>query len=159
MLARRCMRPGRRATAIDRCAVEFDSCALLDAWSATCRHPSGLDERPERVRISLPERCRFEAELVACAVFVEPSVSANEVEAHVPVADAENVGSHLTDGSAALLDRLLEATTGGAGFAWPDQVIDYVRTAAWSRRVWVAVRMPSRRGGSVETTSTGEGPR
>ena len=85
--------------------------------------------------------------------------SANEVDAHVPVADAENVGSHLTDGSGALLDRLLEVTTGGAGFTWPDQVIDYVRTAAWSRGVWVAVRMLSRRGGSVETTSTGEGPR
>jgi hypothetical protein len=53
-----------------------------------------------------------------------------------------------------LLDRLFEATTGGAGFTWPDQVIDYVRTAAWSRGVWVAVGMLSRRGGSVETTST-----
>jgi hypothetical protein len=30
-----------------------------------------------------------------------------------------------------LLDWLLEVTTGGAGFMWPDQVIDYVRTAAW----------------------------
>jgi hypothetical protein len=34
-----------------------------------------------------------------------------------------------------LLDRLLEADTGGAGFTCPDQVIDYVRTAAWSRDV------------------------
>jgi hypothetical protein len=58
--------------------------------------PSGLDERPDRVGIGLPERCRFEAELVACAGFVEPGFSANEVDAHVPVADAENVGSHLT---------------------------------------------------------------
>jgi hypothetical protein len=30
---------------------------------------------------------------------------------------------------------------------------------SWSRGVWVAVRMLSRRGGSVETTSTREGPR
>jgi len=58
-----------------------------------------------------------------------------------------------------LLDRLLEANTGGAGYTWPDQVIDYVRAAAWSRGVWVAVRMLSRRGGSVEATSTREGPR
>jgi hypothetical protein len=85
--------------------------------------------------------------------------SANEVDVHVPVADAEKVGSQLTDGSAPLLDRLLEANIGGAGFRWPDQVIDYVRMAAWSRGVWVAARMLSRRGGSVETTSTGEGPR
>jgi hypothetical protein len=76
-----------------------------------------------------------------------------------PVADAEKVGSQLTAARPHLLDRLLEATTGGAGFTWPDQVIDYVRTAGWSRGVWVAVRMVSRRGGSVETTSTREGPR
>ncbi len=74
MLARRCMRPGRRATAIDRCAVEFDSCALLDAWSARCRHPSGLDERPDRVRghdpglrIVLAIREDFLAQLTPCS--------------------------------------------------------------------------------------------
>jgi hypothetical protein len=75
----------------------------------------------------------------------------------VPVADAEKRRAPL-NGSAVLLDWLLEASTGGAGFPWPDQVIDYVRMAAWSRGVWVAVRMLSRRGGSVETMSTREGP-
>jgi hypothetical protein len=78
----------------------------------------------------------------------------------VPVADAEKRRVPVNETARPhLLDRLLEATTGGAGFPWPDRVIDYVGMAGWSRGVWVAVRMLSRRGGSVETTSTREGPR